>query len=94
MNNVYLASKFFTEPVCTESAYAGGALHTGLRAEPVYTGLHTKPVYTGAQQSRFRTPRGMFMNPMFIIILVCIILFLFIIHRFHFRPRQKNYKKN
>ena len=39
--------------------------------EPVYTegALHAEPVYTGVQQSWFR----MFMNPMFIIMLVCII---------------------
>ena len=75
MKNDYLASSQnnYFEPV-----YTGRALHTegAWRAEPLYTGLHAGgALHTGVQQNWFR----IFMNPMFIIILVCRTLFIFVL---------------
>ena len=76
MDNYYLASKqnYYTEPVYT-SLYAGGALHAGPAS--------------GVQQSWFRIPQVLriFLNPMFIIILVCIMLFIFIIDWYYICPK-------
>ena len=87
MNNDYLASKqnYYTEPV-----YTGRALH----AKPVklFIGgaLFPEPVklYAGVQQSWFR----MLMSPMFIIILVCIISFIFLLYWYNIYPKW--YLKN